>query len=159
MLLENKRFLRKIVILVQKEFAMRVAAAPGSDECGSLSLYAQYHASVKVAGSVSRSVFLPAPDVDSSILTLTPIQEGAVPVNDPVRMLALVRAGFGQRRKTLLNALMRAPASYGLDFSMEDRSRIEAILHAAGVDPTRRGETLNLHEYARIADASLVIGI
>jgi 16S rRNA (adenine1518-N6/adenine1519-N6)-dimethyltransferase len=154
-LLENKLYLRKIVLLVQKEFAQRVVAAPGSDECGSLSLYAQYHASAKIAGSVSRSVFLPVPDVDSSILALTPIHEGAVTVADPERMLALVRAGFGQRRKTLLNALMRAPASYGLNLGMTDRELIEAILQKAGVDPMRRGETLNLHEYARIADASL----
>ncbi len=154
-LLEHKKSLRKIVLLVQKEFAVRLCAAAGSDECGSLSLYGQYHAQVKIAGAVSRSVFLPVPDVDSSILVLTPIQEGAVPVKDPDRMFTLIRAGFGQRRKTLLNALMRAPASFGLEFGMEDREKIEALLHSVGVNPMRRGETLNLDEYARIADASL----
>lgn len=155
-LLDNKQFLKRIVLLVQHEFARRMAAPPGSEACGALSLYAQYHASVELLGTVPGTVFLPAPDVSSEIVALTPVQGGTVAVKDEARMFMLIRAAFGQRRKTLLNALMRAPASFGLGFSMEDRGGVESVLERAGIDGTRRGETLSLVEFARLSDASSV---
>lgn len=154
-LLKHKRHLRKIVMLVQQEFANRLVAAPGSDDCGSLSLFAQYHASIEIAFSVPRTVFLPPPDVGSAVIMIEPKIPGTVPVKNEERMLALIRAGFGQRRKTIVNALMRSPASYGLNFGMEDRPLIEGLLREAGIDPQRRGETLSLPEYARLADAAV----
>jgi len=158
-LLENKRYLKRIVLLVQLEFANRLSAAPGSDACGSLSLYAQYHAHVEHAGTVPKTVFLPAPEVNSAIVALSPAQGGGtIPVNNEQRMFKMIRAGFGQRRKTLLNALMRAPQSYELGFRMEDREIIEDLLNRSGVDPSRRGETLTLEEYARIADMPCAVG-
>jgi 16S rRNA (adenine1518-N6/adenine1519-N6)-dimethyltransferase len=83
---------------------------------------------------------------------MTPVVPGTVPVQNEDRMLRLIRAGFGQRRKTLLNALMRAPASFNLGFGMDDREKIERLLAQAGIDGQRRGETLSLDEYARLAD-------
>ncbi len=153
-LLDNKRFLKRIVLLVQREFAERMAAPPGSDACGALSLYAQYHANVELLGTVPKTVFLPAPDVSSEIIALDPVMPGTVTVNDEARMFALIRAGFGQRRKTLVNALMRAPASFNLGFNMENRDAVERALNQAGIDGTRRGETLSLAEYARLADCT-----
>jgi 16S rRNA (adenine1518-N6/adenine1519-N6)-dimethyltransferase len=78
---------------------------------------------------------------------------GTVPVQDETRMFHIIRSAFIQRRKTLLNALLRAPASFGLGFTMDDRAKVEALLERAGIDGNRRGETLSLTEFARISDA------
>jgi 16S rRNA (adenine1518-N6/adenine1519-N6)-dimethyltransferase len=152
-LLEHKARLKRIVLLVQQEFAERMTAPPGSDACGSMSLFGQYHANVELVGLVPRTVFLPQPDVSSAIVALTPAVPGTVPVQDETRMLHIIRSAFIQRRKTLLNALLRAPASFGLGFTMDDRARVEALLVRAGIDGGRRGETLSLTEFARISDA------
>ena len=152
-LLAHKSRIKRIVLLMQHEVAQRMAAPPGSDECGSMSLYAQYHAVVELVGVVPRTVFLPPPDVSSAILALTPVVPGTVAVGDEARMFRVIRAAFGQRRKTLLNALLRAPASFNLGFTTDDREAAEALLARAGVDGLRRGETLSLPEFARIADA------
>jgi 16S rRNA (adenine1518-N6/adenine1519-N6)-dimethyltransferase len=156
-LLEHKSRLKRIVLLVQNEFARRLIAPPGSEECGSLSLYAQYHARVELVGIVPPTVFLPSPGVSSAIVMLDPVLPGTVPVREESRMFYLIRAAFGQRRKTLLNALLRAPASFDLGFTMDDRPKVEALLQHAGIDGTRRGETLSLNEFARLADTSLTM--
>lgn len=152
-LLDNKTALKRIVVLVQKEFARRAVAEPGSEECGALSLYVQYHARVEIAGTVPRTVFLPQPEVDSAILALSPVVPGTVVVKNEERMFYLIRAAFGQRRKTLLNALLRAPVSFGLDIGMEGRAKATTLLEKAGIDGIRRGETLSLEEFARLSDA------
>ena len=152
-LLEHKSRLKRIVLLVQHEFAQRMVASPGSDECGSMSLFIQYHAKVELVGTVPKSVFLPAPEVNSAIVALNPLVNGAVPVRDETRFFRIIRAAFGQRRKTLLNALLRAPASFELGFTTDDREKAEALLLRAKIDGTRRGETLSLEEFARISDA------
>jgi 16S rRNA (adenine1518-N6/adenine1519-N6)-dimethyltransferase len=152
-LLVNKARLSRIVLLVQQEFARRMIAAPGTEDYGAMSVWVQYHARVRLVGTAPKTVFLPSPDVDSAIIALTPLPAGAVPVRDEERFSHMVRAAFGQRRKTLLNALMRAPASYNLGFGMEDREQIESLLARAGIDGNRRGETLSLEEFARLADA------
>lgn len=152
-LLQQKARLRQMVLLVQKEFAQRATAPAGSEARGALSLFVQYHTHAEIAGFVPRTVFLPAPEVDSAILVLTPVVPGTVPVRDEGRLFHVIRAAFGQRRKTLLNALLRAPASFGLGIGMEDRARALRILSHAGIDGNRRGETLSLEEFARLADA------
>jgi 16S rRNA (adenine1518-N6/adenine1519-N6)-dimethyltransferase len=151
-LIEHKSRFRRITLLVQQEFARRMVASPGSDECGAMSLFVQYNARVTLVGVVPRTVFLPAPDVGSAIVTMEPLLPGAVPVRDEARMFHLIRAGFGQRRKTLLNALLRAPASFGLGFKMDSRPEVERLLELADLDGGRRGETLSLEEYARLSD-------
>jgi 16S rRNA (adenine1518-N6/adenine1519-N6)-dimethyltransferase len=153
-LLEHRARIRRIVLLVQNEFAQRMVAPPGSEACGSMSLYVQYHARVEIVGVVPRTVFLPPPEVSSALVALTPVLPGTVAVRDEARFFYLIRAAFGQRRKTLLNALLRAPASFGLGFTTSDRTAAEALLQRAGIDGNRRGETLSLEEFARLADAS-----
>ncbi|HLJ55193.1 MAG TPA: 16S rRNA (adenine(1518)-N(6)/adenine(1519)-N(6))-dimethyltransferase RsmA [Chthonomonadaceae bacterium] len=152
-LLANKGRLKRIVLLVQHEVAERMAAAPGSDACGAMSLYVQYHAEVEIVGVVPRTVFLPSPEVGSAIVALTPVVPGTVSVKNESQLLHIIRAAFIQRRKTLLNALLRAPASFNLGFGMDDRQKVEALLQRVGVDGSRRGETLSLAEFARISDA------
>jgi 16S rRNA (adenine1518-N6/adenine1519-N6)-dimethyltransferase len=144
-LLAHKARIRRIVLLVQQEFAERLAAKPGTEQYGSMTVFAQYHARVEMAGKVSRSVFLPPPEVGSAIVALTPVMPGTVAVRDETAFFRLVRAAFGQRRKTLLNAL--AGGDTGLD-----RPAAGALLARAGIDPSRRGETLSLQEFARLAD-------
>jgi len=152
-LLDNKKRIKRIVLLVQNEFAQRAVAKAGSDACGSMSLYVQYHARVELIGTVPPTVFLPSPEVSSAILALDPVVPGTVAVENEERMFHLIRAAFGQRRKTLLNALMRAPASYDLGFTVNDREQAEALLARAGIDGIRRGETLTLEEFVRISAA------
>jgi 16S rRNA (adenine1518-N6/adenine1519-N6)-dimethyltransferase len=152
-LLDNKKFIKRIVLLVQNEFAQRAVAKAGSDACGSMSLYVQYHARAEICGVVPPTVFLPSPEVTSAILALDPVLPGTIAVENEDRMFHLIRSAFGQRRKTLLNALMRAPASYDLGFTVNDRERAEALLARAGIDGNRRGETLTLEEFARISAA------
>jgi len=152
-LLDNKKLIKRIVLLVQNEFAQRAVAKAGSDACGSMSLYVQYHARVELLGTVPPTVFLPSPEVSSAILALDPVVPGTVAVENEERMFHLIRAAFGQRRKTLLNALMRAPTSYDLGFTVNDREQAEALLLRAGIDGIRRGETLTLEEFARISAA------
>jgi 16S rRNA (adenine1518-N6/adenine1519-N6)-dimethyltransferase len=118
-----------------------------------MSLYVQYHAKAEIAGIVPRSVFLPPPEISSAILALTPVVPGTIAVQNETRMFHMIRAAFGQRRKTLLNALMRAPASFDLGFGMEDREKVEELLERAGIAPNRRGETLSLAEFVRLSEA------
>lgn len=152
-LITHKSQLKRIVLLMQLEVARRLTAPANSDEYGSISLYAQYHAEVELVGTVPKTVFLPTPEVNSAIVVLTPIHPGTQPVFDETRMFHIIRAAFSQRRKTLVNALQRAPASYGLGYSMDDRTRVEKHLEIAGIDGSRRGETLTLAEFARISDS------
>ena len=148
-LLAQKGHLSRIVLLVQKEVAQRLAAAPGTPDYGALSVFAQFHAVVETVGIVSRRVFLPAPDVDSAIVRLTPHAAPPVPVMDEAQFFAVVRAAFGQRRKSLLNALSGDPA---LGWTREQAA---AALEKAGVDSLRRGESLGLEEFARVAAGPL----
>ncbi len=151
-LIEHKSRLRRIVLLVQHEFANRAVARAASDDYGAMSVYVQYHTHPEIVGTVPRTVFLPPPEVGSAILALDPMVPGTIAVRDEQRFFNIVRSSFAQRRKTLLNALLRAPASFSLGFGMDDRARVEALLARAGIDGNRRGETLSLEEFARLAN-------
>ncbi len=146
-LLEAKSLFGIVVLLVQKEVAQRLSAPPASSDYGALSVFAQFHAKVETVGIVSRRVFLPAPDVDSAIVRLTPHTAPPVDVESEAQFFAVVRAAFGQRRKALPNALSGDPA---LGWS---RERAGDALAQAGIDPQRRGETLSLAEFTALARA------
>jgi 16S rRNA (adenine1518-N6/adenine1519-N6)-dimethyltransferase len=145
-LLAHKDRVKRIVLLVQQEFAERLAGVPGTEAYGSMTVFAQYHTRVEIAGTVSRNCFLPPPEVASAIVVFTPVAGGTIPVRDEAAFFRIVHAAFGQRRKTLPNAL--AGGDTGLD-----RPRAESLVVEAGIDPARRGETLSLEEFARLADA------
>ncbi len=146
-LLDEKSLFGVVVLLVQKEVAQRLSAPPASPDYGALSVFAQFHANVETVGIVSRRVFLPAPDVDSAIVRLTPHAVPPVDVADEAQFFAVVRAAFGQRRKALPNALSGDPA---LGWT---RERAGDALAQAQIDPQRRGETLSLAEFAALARA------
>ncbi len=132
------------VLLVQAEAAQRMGALPGTKAYGAFSCLVQYHAGVEVLFRVPRGAFVPPPDVDSVVVRLRPRARPPVAtVRD--HWLRVVRAAFGQRRKTLRNALA---AGLGLE-----ATGIELALQSAGIDGARRAETLSLEDFGRVADA------
>ncbi len=117
-----------------------MAAAPGTDAYGAVSVKIAYYARAELAGVVPPTVFMPKPAVDSALVRLVRRDEPPVDVPDVERLFLLVRAGFATRRKMLRRAL-----------TTELGSRTVAVLEAAGVDPSVRAETLGLEEWASIA--------
>lgn len=128
---------RSAAILVQKEVAQRVAAKPG--DMSLLSVTAQLYWQVSLGQEVAAELFTPPPKVDSQILVLKRRSEPLFPALDQKSFFRLAKAGFSQRRKTLLNSL-----SAGLHFSREDT---EELLQRAGIEPNRRAQTLSLEEW------------
>jgi len=142
-LVESGAAIDEMTLMLQKEVADRVAAPPGSKTYGALSVLTQAAAAVRLAFPVPPGAFSPPPQVDSAVLHLRPHREPPVPLPDPRRFAAVVRAAFGQRRKSLANAL-----AAGLAVPAETaRDRCQA----AGIDPGRRAETLSLDEFAHLA--------
>ncbi len=137
--------LRSILVMVQLEVAERLAAGPGSRTYGVPSVKAAWYADVRLAGQVSRSVFWPAPNVDSGLVALTR-REPPTTAATREQVFACVDAAFAQRRKTLRAALAPWAGSPAL---------AEAALVAAGVDPRTRGEQLDVGAFAAIASARL----
>ena len=132
------------VVMVQQEVAERMAALPGGKDYGALSVAVQYHTEVQYLFKVPRTVFIPKPEVDSAVVMLTTRPRPPVETPDEELFFKIVRGSFGQRRKTLLNSL-------GSAFSDIPREKLKGLLQNAGIDPLRRGETLNLEEFAGIA--------
>jgi 16S rRNA (adenine1518-N6/adenine1519-N6)-dimethyltransferase len=137
--------LERVLVMVQLEVAERLAAGPGSKAYGVPSLKAAWYADVRLAGTVSRSVFWPVPNVDSGLVSMTRRQQPATTAPRG-EVFACIDAAFAQRRKTLRAALSSWAGS---------AARAEEILRAAGVDPRARGEQLGIEAFASIAAARL----
>ena len=135
----------EMALMLQKEVAERVAAPPGGREYGALSVLSQIAFEVSLAFTVPPGAFRPPPQVESAVLHLRALAEPPVPVADPARFRAVLRAAFAQRRKNLVNAL--AP---GLGLPA---ARVRDTLVSVGIEPERRAETLGLADFARLADA------
>lgn len=148
-LIEAKSLVNRAVLMIQREVADRLRAAPGSDDYGSLSVFVQYHCIVESVMRVSKNVFYPVPDVDSEVIKLTLRPKQPVPVCNEDLFFRIVRAAFGKRRKTLQNALSSS-AELGWD-----RDTATRALVSAGIDIGRRGETLSIGEFAAISNAAL----
>jgi len=142
-LLEILPTLRSGVVMVQAEVADRLAAKPNSKEYGIPSVKAAWWADVTGAGSVSRNIFWPQPNVDSKLVGFT---RRATPGDEELRkkVFAIIDLAFAQRRKMLRSALS---SIYG------GSAAAEALLTAAGIDPTLRGEALDIHGFCAIASA------
>ena len=144
-LLEEKLPLKNIVVMVQKEVALRMAAKPSSKDYGAITVLCQYYTEPSVVTNVPASLFVPPPKVDSAVLKLKIRENPAVHVTDEKMFFRVVKAAFSQRRKTLLNCLCS-----NFSFPKEEMS---ALLEGIGITPSRRGETLSLQEFADISDA------
>ncbi|WIV12305.1 16S rRNA (adenine(1518)-N(6)/adenine(1519)-N(6))-dimethyltransferase RsmA [Proteiniborus sp. MB09-C3] len=143
-LLEENLNIDKIVVMVQKEVAHRMKAVPGNKDYGALSIAVQYYSKPEIIVDVPKNVFMPRPNVDSAVIMLDVYNEPVIKVKDEKLFFNVVKAAFGKRRKTLLNAL-----TSGIGLKKEE---IEIILEKCSIDPVRRGETLDSTEFAGIAD-------
>lgn len=137
----------RAILLVQREYAARLAAQPGTETYGALTVYVRQLAVVDQLFAVGRRCFHPAPDVESAVIRLRPRRHPAVAVRDQRTMRDVVRASFGMRRKMLGNALAKLAAERDAALTGGELCR------RAGVDHQRRGETLDLADFAALADA------
>jgi len=142
-LLERCSTLRTVLVMVQKEVADRLVAPPGSRVYGVPSVKARWYCRVEAAGNVGTSVFWPAPHVDSGLVRMTRTEHPDSTVGREATF-AVVDAAFAQRRKTLRSALSALAGSPAV---------AERALIAAGIDPSTRGEQLDVAAFARLADA------
>lgn len=144
-LLEQPLPIRALTVMVQKEAAVRITAAPGTRECGAISAAVWYYSTPQMLFSVSCGSFLPAPAVDSAVIRLDLPEE--LPPDTPPKedFFRVVRAGFGQRRKTLLNAL-----SAGLCM---EKDGVRQLLAAAALPETTRAEQVTLAQWKALAAA------
>lgn len=143
-LLESKLPIERLVVMVQKEVALRMIAKPGTKDYGALSVAVQYYTELDIVLDVPPKSFLPAPAVTSSVIRCVLRDKPPVDVIDEKLFFRVVKAGFAQRRKTFSNTMKTT----GLT-----RDRIEELLAKANIDGQRRGETFTLQEFADVANA------
>ncbi|CBE69233.1 MAG: ribosomal RNA small subunit methyltransferase A [Candidatus Methylomirabilis oxygeniifera] len=151
-LIPLQRYFSFLLVMVQREVAQRLLASPGEEGYSALTLRCRYEADVSAVAQVPRTAFYPKPAVDSTLVRLDLLPGPKVTVHSPGLLFRIVRAAFGQRRKMLRNALLNA----GI---MTEPADLDRILADAGIDPKRRGETLNLDEFAQLADRLYAMGI
>jgi 16S rRNA (adenine1518-N6/adenine1519-N6)-dimethyltransferase len=140
-LLAQRAHWRRAVVMLQKEVADRLAATPGGKGCGAATAIVRAFADVRVVVRAGPGAFFPPPKVDSAVVALEPWRAPPVAIADDAAYARVVHAAFGQRRKTVRNALRAA----------FDDAAVDAALGAAGVDGKRRGETLTVAELAALA--------
>ena len=146
-LIESKIPFAEFVVMMQKEVADRISAEPNSKAYGSLSIAVQYYMTAKVAFVVPRTVFVPAPNVDSAILKMTRREQPLVEVKDEDFLFRVAKASFVHRRKTLWNNLTN---HFG---------KSEEALEIADIKPSIRGEALSISDFAHLSDALSEAGL
>ena len=135
-----------MTVMVQEEVARRIQAGPGSKDYGALSLAVQYYAEAEIAAFVPPNCFMPRPGVGSAVIQLTTHKEKPVQVQDEQRFFALIRAAFGQRRKTLVNSVSN---SQELDYEKE---QVQEALRRLNISEQIRGEALTLAQFAALSN-------
>lgn len=153
-LIESKIPFAEFVVMMQKEVADRISAEPNTKAYGSLSIAVQYYMTAKVAFVVPRTVFVPAPNVDSAILKMTRRERPLVQVKDEDFFFRVSKIGFVHRRKTLWNNLT---SHFGK--ADETKAKLEQALEIAEIKPSIRGEALSIAEFAKLADALKEVGL
>ncbi|HEL1163099.1 TPA: 16S rRNA (adenine(1518)-N(6)/adenine(1519)-N(6))-dimethyltransferase RsmA [Streptococcus equi subsp. zooepidemicus] len=153
-LIESKIPFQEFVVMMQREVADRISAEPNTKAYGSLSIAAQYYMTAKVAFVVPRTVFVPAPNVDSAILKMTRRDRPLIEVQDEDFFFRVSRVGFVHRRKTLWNNLV---SHFGK--AEDTKARLEQGLALAGIKPSIRGEALSIQDFGRLADALKQVGL
>jgi 16S rRNA (adenine1518-N6/adenine1519-N6)-dimethyltransferase len=133
------------VFMIQKEMADRIVASPGTKEYGALGVMVRTYADVTTVIKVAAGSFVPPPKIDSTVIRLIPLAEPRAKISDHAHYSKVVHAAFGQRRKTLRNALRAV---------FPDES-VDRALSTTALDGQRRGETLDLADFARLAEALL----
>ena len=141
----ESRCFQSLTVLIQKEVAQRICAAPGTADYGAFTLLMQYYTAPELLFEVPNTCFLPAPKVTSAVIHCPVRQQPPVEVGSEAMLWRMVRAGFALRRKTLVNSLQTG-------FSLP-KDRLAAIVSACGLPENVRGERLSLADYAALADA------
>lgn len=141
-LIEENLPLKSISVMVQKEVADRMVAKPHTKDYGSLTLFVGFYTEPQIMMKVPKTVFMPQPKIDSSVIRLNVKKD--LPDTNRDSYFKLVRAAFSKRRKTLINAL----STYGLE---ADKEEIREALKRAGIEETVRGEDLHMDDYIRLA--------
>jgi 16S rRNA (adenine1518-N6/adenine1519-N6)-dimethyltransferase len=145
-LLESGIKAKTMVFMVQKEVADRMRAKPGGKDYGALTVAVQYYSRPSAVMEVPPHSFIPQPEVDSTVIRLDLYEAPPVELRDQALFFRVVKAAFGQRRKTLVNSLNNTGA-FGLD-----KERLKGLLAGMGIDENRRGETLSLEQFAQLAN-------
>ncbi|MEW6408599.1 MAG: 16S rRNA (adenine(1518)-N(6)/adenine(1519)-N(6))-dimethyltransferase RsmA [Nitrospirota bacterium] len=143
-LLSAKAKINGMTLMIQKEVAERIVASPGNKDYGVLSVVIQFYTKPEIAFAVPRKLFRPPPEVDSSVLKISILDKPSIEVKDESYFIHIVRIAFSQRRKMLINSLK----AVGIGIEV-----IRETLLSAGIDPTRRAETLSIEEFGRLSDA------
>lgn len=146
-LLEECSNIDKIVVMVQKEVADRLEAKPDCKDYGSVTVAVNYYGKIQRCFNVPRQMFTPRPEVDSAVIAISPWEKKPFEAKDSAFLRTVIKAAFGQRRKTLNNALK--PLGFSSDIIAE-------ALNQCHIDPKRRGETLSLEEFVRLSDYLLM---
>ncbi|WP_307977173.1 16S rRNA (adenine(1518)-N(6)/adenine(1519)-N(6))-dimethyltransferase RsmA [uncultured Streptococcus sp.] len=153
-LIESKIPFQEFVVMMQKEVADRISAEPNTKAYGSLSIAVQYYMTAKVAFIVPRTVFVPAPNVDSAILKMTRREQPLVEVEDEDFFFRVSKMAFVHRRKTIWNNMT---SHFGK--TEEIKAKLEKALEIADIKPNIRGEALSIADFAKLADALKKAGI
>lgn len=142
-LLKEKYNFKSLTIMIQKEVAERMNAEPGNKDYGALSLLVQYYCNTSIVRNVPPTCFMPRPKVDSIVIRLDRLEEPRVNVKNEKLFFDIIRNSFNMRRKTLWN---------GVKSIGPTKEALEGAFARADIDPKRRGETLSIQEFAKLAD-------
>jgi 16S rRNA (adenine1518-N6/adenine1519-N6)-dimethyltransferase len=144
-IVDARAVVRRAVVMIQKEMADRIVAPPGGKAYGALGVMLRTYLDATVVAKVGPGSFVPPPKIDSTVLLLTPLPDAAprVPIADEAHYSKVVHAAFGQRRKTLRNALR----------AVFEEAAVDGALAASGIDGQRRGETLSIEEFGALTAA------
>ena len=140
-MIDARAVVRHCVVMIQKEMADRVVAKPATKEYGALGVMLRTYADISTVIKVPAGAFLPPPKIDSTVVKLVPLAEPRTPIANEKHYSNVVHAAFGQRRKTLRNALK----------SLWEDAAVDAALATTGIDGMRRGETLDIPEFGALA--------
>ncbi len=145
MLLENNLPIEAVTVMIQKEAADRLCTPVGSRESGAITVCTNYYSVPKQLFNVSRGSFMPAPNVDSTVIRLDIRKEPAVVVSDEKKFFRIVKAAFAQRRKTVVNSVS---SSLGIP-----KAQIISALEGAGLDANIRAEKLSMDDFANLCES------
>lgn len=144
--LEECQRVKSMTVMIQKEVAMRMVAPPGGKDYGALSVAVQFYTKPKIVCHAEPHCFMPQPKVASTVVSLEVLDKPSVDVSNKKLFFNIVKSAFGQRRKTLLNALSKSP------YISVEKEVIVSAIEDAGLAPDIRGEKLSLEEFAKITD-------
>ncbi len=143
-LLESRLPVSAVTVMVQREAAVRLCAAPGERACGAISAAVRYYSRPEILFGVSSGSFMPEPKVDSCVIRLDILNEPPVRPKDEAMLFSVVRAAFGQRRKTAVNAISAMTGA--------NKPALAALFSSLGIDAAIRAERLTLEQFSKIAD-------